>query len=356
MSFLSLYFSGHHSGCRILCRSRKIPIACLALGSLLLAGCSGGDSSPSREKLLAEYVSFADSVGRKTPVPSQDLAQVLLRWHGLERSLFAILETDTTNRDANLSTLAAMSEAGNRVSALLEASADSRVISWQELSDVQKEVSRHMQGPPGFLSEAQSFYEALPVSEAGVTARQSELDYLDFLRRMQDRGYSSWAEIVSMLREEDGLYQDYLASTPGHPASVIEEIVLATNTLMTQVTDCLKGDREKEERLLAYMSARTNRRLLLCAEDALARIENGQCSSLQESASAVSGAMAPFVYFSPLLAATRSRDQEKRLEDIAHRMPAALKGLTAKGLGVTAAPDSLPGRILKDYMSYVINN
>lgn len=348
----------------VVCDHGTVPPGSILQGLVLfislfsLAGCSPGERPVTRDSLLAEYEVFTDSVEKTSELSIGELPAVVTRWHGLEDRLFSLMSDDSVSFDANIIAVTRMSSLGERVKERINRSVDASLHSYDELIQLQQKISLGSTGSAmsGYAA-ARDFFSSLPCMEVWPGASESESGYLDFLYRQQLVSFRTWDQIEEMLREEDELYQYYLYSSDWHPGETTEEIVIATNALMAHVADCLM-EREEDSTgsLLAYMSVRTNRRLLLCASQALASIEGGSCTTLEEAVSCISSCMAPFIYFSPMLLQLRTEEQLSQMKELGRRLPGAFALLESRQLRVVSCPDSLPGRIIKDYVTYVINN
>lgn len=342
--------------------SRTVPPGSLLPGivlsaSILLASCSTGGQVITRDSLLRDYESFADSVEQIPVLSAGGLPAIVTRWHGIENDLFSLMSEDSLSFDANVVAVTRMSSLGDRVRSRIFRGIDSSLHTYSDLVSLQQKLCLEGRSlSSADAAEACAFFSSLPDVEVWPDASLCETGYLDFLYREQDHAFRSWEEIETLLQEEDELYQCYLYASDWHPAETAEEIVLATSELMGHVAECLSGHDEESARLLAYMSARTNRRLQLCATQALAVMESGSCSSLEEAVSCISSCMAPFICFSPMLTGLRTEDQLAFLEVLGRRIPGAIALLESRQLHVVNHPDSLPNRIIKDYITYVINN
>lgn len=340
-----------------------IPVSIKLAGVVFLFVCiylisCTNDSCPSRAEMLKEYgMKRSDSRLSSASSPS-DIADFVICWKDLENQLFDLIRDDSLAYEENYKTLTTMSFIGDSISRRLGTIIDSRLFSYDELTEIQKKIaSRYTQikADSPYIHEAAEFYFTIQSDQTSKdSVRDIESEYLDFLIEASSHAYTSWNDVLVGLREEDRLFRNYTSMVFEHSQITASEIIEATQMFMERLSESVESDDIDTNRLLAYMTVRSNSRLMTSAVAGLNAVE--QTHDLKEASFCVSSFMAPLLHFHPNIIATRTERQNKILSIIGHKIPDAFKTLETKDFSLINAPDSLPNKILKDYITYVLSN
>lgn len=316
------------------------------------------DPEKSREELIREYGCFSDSVESLSSIPFRRLPDVMERWTRLEDDIISSLAGDTTANDENLITFSTLSVYGNRILSKVRSSIDSRKRSFTEVSDFQREMaSRMYPSANSYVKEANDFYDQSLCQSAEMVSPEDELmQYLGFLDEAEDWQLSDFEEVKDFLYHEDILYRAYMDNMLAHSYRDSYRIISQTEVFSDRLSDYAAAHPSESERLLAYMTVRTIRRQLVCARKGLSCIFNDEVATLDQATSAATCFTVVFVHFNPLLLSYRTERQEAEVDTICREASRAFQRLEEKGLVVIAHPDSLPNRILKDYIDYLLYN
>lgn len=344
---------------------RTIPVRLKLAGVVifflsLLSFSSCSENKQTRASLLKDYYSFRDKTSIDKDSPASSIADYVIQWKTLENQLFDFIREDSLAYEENFQTISSMSFIGDSLTRKLNAVVDSRLFTYDDLTEIQTIIAKsyaqvHIQSP--YVSEAAEFYNRLESElppSYGIT--DTETEYLDFLIDASTRDYSRWTEVEECLRTEDLLYRGYISYVFEHSQSMALEIIETTHLLVERLSDSASSGKIETEKLLAYMTVRTNSRLIESAKAGINTTLSVPIYDISEASFCVSSYMAPFIHFHPNIIASRTERQKQLLRDIGHKIPDAFKTLESKDYILINAPDSLPNRILKDYVTFVLNN
>lgn len=325
----------------------------------LLASCTEKSQEYSRESLLHRYHNFTDSVSSLPAIPFDQIPSVYSRWKDIESNLFQVIGRDTLDKEQNMIALSIMSQYGDKVMDRIFKSIDSRQHDYSDLISLQKAIAcRYARIDRMLYSEAEHFYDSISTNEPSPAddIEGSELAYLSFLETSCSCKFNVWSEVEELLRTEDRCYAGYLQNLQAHSQKVTSTIIETTEELTSRILKTAREGAYSPERLVAYMTVRTNRRQMLCARQGLSHIESGNVSHMDDASMSISGIITPFLHFNPVLIASRNQGQIEELGEIGRRIPKAFDKLESQGFILISHPDSLPNRIAKDYITYMLNN
>ena len=313
----------------------------------------------TRESMLKEYEAFQDSLCSLPSLSPDDISQIVIRWKSLESELFNLISNDSVNYQENYNTVYQMAELGNSITEKLESSIDSQLCSYDDILSIQEQIASHyaqLVASDQYCQEAATFYDGLDnYSVSHHSAQSIEKEYLDFLTYATEQSYKDWNTLTDCLRTEDILFRSYLSTMLSHPSDIAFEIVNGTEELSEHMADAIGNDSLNSMKLLAYMTVRTNRRLLNCAQTGLNLSLGNSIGNMQEASLCVSSVMAPYLQFNPNIISLRTARQRNALGLIGNEIPNSFHNLETRGFVLISSPDSLPNRIIKDYISYILN-
>lgn len=140
-----------------------------------------------------------------------------------------------------------------------------------------------------------------------------------------------------------------------HSQTMTGEIIEATERLAERMSEAAITNRIEAKKLLVYMTVRTNMRLIHCAKASMNTTLSVNIQNMKEASFCVSSFMAPFLHFNHNIIASRTPKQNQILATIGSKTSQAFETLESQNLVLISAPDSLPNKILKDYITYVLN-
>ena len=342
---------------RVTCRQVSSLLAVLVVP--FLSGCDEASTPKAQKILLHEYEAFTDSVSSLHYIPVEEMPAVVERWRQLEDKIFELLSRDSLYLDdESYAAVNSMSLYGSIIFNRLFESIDQQCVSFPQLASVQWEMAK-TQFPDSntTLEEAYSFYQKALRDTLEFNLPEDQYSaYLDFLTEAEKKNVSSWEELRDLLYEEDLLYRSYIKDVFAHTSSQHAVITEMTEAMMCRFSDYAGCHQEEGNTLFAYLSVRTTQRQLLCAERGLCAVIGKEIDSSAEAEMAVTSFIAPFVNFNPLLITQRTQGQNENLQRVGELIPTAFSALESQGLLSISAPDSLPGAILKDYISYIYSH
>lgn len=344
--------------------SRMVP-ACTRAGAMFLSlfiilfsGCTSHKPARTREVILIEYRAFCDSLESLPSIPFHRLPEVIDRWSSLEGELFSRVLADSIHEDENLIIFSTVSVLGNRIQTKVKSSIDDSIHSFSDVASFEFDIAARQYPPSNrFVGEANDFYSLNLCQTAMVDPPGSELEhYMRFLDEVDDIDITDFDDVKELLYQEDLLYRAYLDNMLDHSYRESYGIISQTEYFSDRLADYAVSHPDDSERLLAYMTVRTIRRQLLCARKGLDCILSGEVKTLEQATSSATCFTALLVHFNPLLLSYRTEEQNREVEGICQDVPKAFNALEERGLIVISHPDSLPNRILKDYVDYLIYN
>ena len=325
----------------------------------LLSSCSNKPPEDCRKTLLHNYQDFTDSVISLPSIPFDWIPSVFSRWKGLESDLLEVIGKDTLEEEQNMIALSIMSRYGEQTLNKIFMSIDCRLHDYSDLLSLQKDIAcRTVMIDRKYFSEAEHFYDSLGnvgTRPDGVM-KDTEPEYLSFLETSLSSDFMDWNDVEAFLCTEDRCYLGYLQDLQDHSMKMTATIIETTEKLSSRFLESAKDGNYSSERLVAYMTVRTSRRQILCARQELTNIETRKAKRIDNASMSISGIIAPFLHFNPVLIASRNQLQIEQLREIGTRIPDAFDKLESQGFILISHPDSLPNRIAKDYIAFMMNN
>ena len=324
----------------------------------LLSSCANKPHEENRETLLHNCKDFSDSINSLPTIPFDRIPSVFTRWKNLETRLLEVIERDTLEEEQNMIALSIMSRYGNQTLNKIFESIDYRLHDLTDLLTLERDIAcRLVKIDKKYFSDAEHFYDSLGnVSPLPVgNMKNTEDEYQLFLESSLSSEFKDWDDVEEVLSTEDRCYTGYLQNLKNHSQKMTANIIEMTERLASRLMESAQEGKFSSERLVAYMTVRTSRRQILCARQELAYIENGKVDRIGNASMSISGIIAPFLHFNPLLIASRNQCQMDELRDIGSRIADAFNKLESQGFILISHPDSLPNRIAKDYISFMMN-
>lgn len=297
---------------------------------------------------------FRNTLIKQNQFSLEDIPGTLINLRELEDSvLIHALEIEDESGAKTLSQVATIS---GEIIFLLNQTIDAQKMEFLDFINLQTALSEASK-----LSYetklAQQFFESLDTIAIPIKSSiRAEKNYIDFLKSSAECDYQTWYEVLKFFAAEDSYFRMYLKNYLKHPVSDCLEIIENTESVCKKLADISSQGNYDQIFLQAYLSARTNRRLLQNSEVCLSLIESGSIKNQHEAATALLGALAPFTTFSKAMVSARTGKQIHMLENIGERLPHAISILEDKGYDVLIATDSIPNLLMKDYISFYHNN
>lgn len=331
-------------------------VSCFLLCFLVFVSCAVHETPKTRDSLMKEYSMFTDSLNALPSVSVPSLSSVVIRWYELENEIFEIISRDTLHENENLLAIYQMSSFGEQVNTRICESIDMSHVSFLDLLAFQQSVATACYSETDIdLTEAICFYDAQ--DRNSYNPEQKPLaGYLSLLDGSLSSDFSQWEHVLHFLSEEDQYYRAFLQVISDQDQERKKDVVRKTEEVCSKIAASYMNDSLRKEQLFGYMVMRTNRRLLFAADSAIEAVLSEQCTSVDEAASAVSSILSPFIYFNSSLLSLRTQAQNKELGRIGKQMSEVFQHLHAQGFQIVSHPDSLPNRIMKDYVAFVMNN
>ena len=324
----------------------------------LLSSCSNKQYEENRETLLHNCKDFSDSINSLPTIPFDRIPSVFTRWKNMETRLLEVIERDTLEEEQNMIALSILSQYGDQTLNKIFESIDYRLHDFTDLLSLERDIAcRLVKIDRKYFSDAELFYDSLGnVSPLPVgNMKNTEDEYQLFLESSLSSEFKDWNDVEEFLSTEDRCYNGYLQNLKNHSQKMTATIIEMTETLASRLMGSAQEGKFSSERLVAYMTVRTCRRQILCARHELAYIENGKVDRIGNASMSISGIIAPFLHFNPVLIASRNQCQMDELRDIGSRIADAFNKLESQGFILISHPDSLPNRIAKDYISFMMN-
>ena len=324
----------------------------------LLSSCSNKQYEENRETLLHNCKDFSDSINSLPTIPFDRIPSVFTRWKNLETRLLEVIERDTLEEEQNMIALSIMSRYGDQTLNKIFESIDYRLHDFTDLLTLERDIAcRLVKIDRKYFSDAEHFYDSLgnigPLPDNDM--KYTEQEYLSFLESSLSSEFKGWNDVEEFLSTEDRCYTGYLQNPKNHSQKMTATIIEMTERLASRLMESAQEGKFSSERLVAYMTVRTSRRQILCARQELTYMGNGKADRIDNASMSISGIIAPFLHFNPLLIASRNQRQMDELRKIGSRIPDAFYKLESRGFILISHPDCLPNRIAKDYISFMMN-
>jgi len=343
---------------------RMVPAGAVAmlfcvLSVTSLASCSHeSDSARPGRQIIGEYERFCDSVCSLPYIPFRHLPGIVHRWVTISEELRSSISRDSLCSEVRDIGYPRIPELEGRISKKMHSAVDDRLHSFQDVLAFERDMSLKLVSSRNpFIGEANDFYSASHSQPADTKSPSEQRDqYLRFLENAAAVTIYGFEDVKGILRQEDVLYRAYLKDMMAHSFSDSHRIVNATEKLSGVLSSYASSHPSDTERMVAYMCARTVCRQVICAQQGVSCILEGNVTSLLQATYATTCFTIPLVHFNPILLSCLSMEQEKEMKEVCRRIPRAFSRMRKDGLVVISYPDSLPNMIMKDYIDFLMRN
>ena len=127
-----------------------------------------------------------------------------------------------------------------------------------------------------YLHAARQFYESLDcISSLHTDKNKTLAHYRDFLAGKSGRGLKSTEDLTEVLQAEDILFRTFLSHISEYADESLTDIASGTERLCKDIFGNVADSTLNASEVMAYMSMRINRRLIMNADSCLASIHRG---------------------------------------------------------------------------------
>lgn len=315
------------------------------------------DSITDKKEAFTRYNAFSDSVANLREISFEDLPKLVCRWKVLEDTLLFFLSKDTLEVHKNVSDIISCAKIGDRIHQTVDRSIDNYRCDFKNLLTIQHKVPTvHLNKKMLHLQHnAEVFFQGLDsVFIPSVNSVSAFHSYKSMLERWREKEFRNREVLMSFLREEDYHYRSFLSHlydySPQKPAAIIQE----TENLFSRISSDADRYSLDLDEVLVYLSIRTSRRQIQNTNVCLSYF-----SSIQnefQAAMTMSMLLNPYADFNPLTLGMRTPGQYAQLMNIGGKLPLAINSIQSKQFITISCLDSLPNKLIKEYVAFVMNN
>ena len=265
--------------------SRHILMAFAVLGIILVyTSCDAGSKTQSYKtstEAINAYASFLSEMRSKDNVPSDKLIADVSAWRTIRDSVVSCLKKDTT-RSSHQGHSVTFQNIHDSIRIEFSRIVMSKPRTYKDVVQM-KEVASPFTTDIDLLqakANAEPFFNSLdsiPVYSFKSTKVASV--YLDFLTLANKRGFHSKEDLLNFIREEDRLFRTFLVHLNETGNHDMQEIIRSTEKCCLQVFQTAERKELSYRDALVYMTMRTNRRLLLNAQQCVDDVKQGKINT-----------------------------------------------------------------------------
>ncbi len=290
-------------------------------------------------------------------LPIEKLAAVTQNWITLQDSSFATLVRDTTVKyNSNISEYYFSISDSIREEITRLALEKKRSMSDVVFLKVHTARDRENIQKQKDYKNAVAFYDNLDETPTFKTAEESVNNYDSLLLHRQT--FQKEGELLEFIKEEDRCFRSLMEYLSEVNQKDLENITAETSQIFQELYESTQAnpDHPVSSRLLIYLSMRFNRRIIQNAEAVVRDIEHHKKLETYQVANYRFMLLQPFISIDSYSMSVITAEQEKKLAEIAEKLPKLLSQLDGKDFDkskkndIEKLPEILTEYFLKSYI------
>lgn len=182
-------------------------------------------------------------------------------------------------------------------------------------------------------------------------SRQLTGRYQRYLYAIEKRGIRNKEQFLSFLREEDRLYRSFVTHISEMDGKSVTDITKSTEHIYARVSREKAGGTISSNELFLFLTMRTNRRLLACAQGCLMDIKASKVKTADQRQAYLWMVIQPFSVINDFGMAVLTEDQRAAFVQIAKDASSMLLRLSSSSKQEREHVEALPGLMVKIYIS-----
>lgn len=250
-------------------------------------------------------------------------------------------------------------ETGNRIRQTVDHVVDSRMCDFKDLVTIQHNFpTLHLNQKMLYLQHnAETFFQDMDSATISSVNSQSVLhNYKAMLDHWQRKEFKNRDALVSFLRAEDYHYRSFLSHLNEYSSHDMAIIIQSTESLLSQVASDTRRYSLDWAEVVTYMSVRTNRRLIQNADTCLSGLSYSSMQNDRQAAMTLPMLLHPYTNLNQFTLGMRTPGQYAQLMDMGDKISIAINSQQCKQFIPASRFDSLPNKLIKEYIAFVMNH
>lgn len=203
------------------------------------------------------------------------------------------------------------------------------------------------------IDKAAAFYAGLDrlPEPSGGDAKGRIQEYVRFLVDTRKQGIHSHQQMLDFIGKEDACFRSFLAHMPEYTDFDMTGITKTTEAVCAEIFQSASSMSIPPEETLAYMSMRTNRRLLQNAKVSADLIRNQKVREARQANAYLWMSVQPFLSMDAVCVSMLTDRQRQQMTELAEGYPRLVNILSAKRMVDTKTASEIPCQLAKLYIA-----
>ena len=336
---------------------RRLSIcSAIILAILLLASCTKDGSNLSfhnTKEALDAQKEFLSSMKSNQDLSMEHLADKISKWRILEDSVSACLMRDTIKKAHSFP----MEDFSNVHDSIRDefmriATAKRRTFKDVLLLKMKATPYKGMKETDSLSIVASRFFESLDsLPEYKGDKTRILTTYHFFLEKVKKEGIANQSQFLAFLKTEDRLFRTFLSHLHEMSDVSVSHITSGTEDVCKMIAQSSRKGNLPTRDAVAYMAARTSRRIIANAQTCIADIKSGKVTSAEQRTAYFWMILQPFLSIDDFGIAMLSENQRKELVQLTIDALGTIACLSRSLQMDKNMTDGLPDMFIKLYIS-----
>lgn len=331
-------------------------LSAIILAILLLASCTKDGSNLSfhnTKEALDAQKEFLSSMKSNQDLAMEHLADKISKWRILEDSVSACLMRDTIKKAHSFP----MEDFSNVHDSIRDefmriATAKRRTLKDVLLLKMKATPYKGMKETDSLSIVASRFFECLDsLPEYKGDKTRILTTYHFFLEKVKKEGIANQSQFLAFLKTEDRLFRTFLSHLHEMSDVSVSHITSGTEDVCKMIAQSSRKGNLPTRDAVAYMAARTSRRIIANAQTCIADIKSGKVTSAEQRTAYFWMILQPFLSIDDFGIAMLSENQRKELVQLTIDASGTIACLSRSLQMDKNMTDGLPDMFIKLYIS-----
>lgn len=331
-------------------------LSAIILAILLLASCTKDGSNLSfhnTKEALDAQKELLSSMKSNQDLSMEHLADKISKWRILEDSVSACLMRDTIKKAHSFP----MEDFSNVHDSIRDefmriATAKRRTFKDVLLLKMKATPYKGMKETDSLSIVASRFFESLDsLPEYKGDKTRILTTYHFFLEKVKKEGITNQSQFLAFLKTEDRLFRTFLSHLHEMSDVSVSHITSGTEDVCKMIAQSSRKGNLPTRDAVAYMTARTSRRIIANAQTCIADIKSGKVTSAEQRTAYFWMILQPFLSIDDFGIAMLSENQRKELVQLTIDASGTIASLSRSLLMDKNMTDGLPDMFIKLYIS-----
>ena len=331
-------------------------LSAIILAILLLASCTKDGSNLSfhnTKEALDAQKEFLSSMKSNQDLAMEHLADKISKWRILEDSVSACLMRDTIKKAHSFP----MEDFSNVHDSIRDefmriATAKRRTFKDVLLLKMKATPYKGMKETDSLSLVASRFFESLDsLPEYKGDKTRILTTYHFFLEKVKKEGIANQSQFLAFLKTEDRLFRTFLSHLHEMSDVSVSHITSGTEDVCKMIAQSSRKGNLPTRDAVAYMAARTSRRIIANAQTCIADIKSGKVTSAEQRTAYFWMILQPFLSIDDFGIAMLSENQRKELVQLTIDASGTIACLSRSLQMDKNMTDGLPDMFIKLYIS-----